>query len=515
MRERRDVRRSAAGPAGTDARRPARRRAHRRRRPGPHRPQLAAIHQHQSRRRQPCSAVHRDRHRLDPVPRRRPGARPLAGTSGRHRHHAVPQRPGGAIVARRASDSSVRRRLDNVHAAEGFDYSEESIGTNGLGTSMVEKRALLISGSQHYNDALATLACAAAPVCTPSGSVIGSISLGGPDRIGEPTDAVAHPGDRPADRGAAAQFRPAAGPGAGDVVHAVHELTAADRRDGQRIDPGQHPGTAVYRRDLARHVVGAAQQPRLGVVEHSEPAARRTRRWRWSRAGFSTGPAPTSFCTSPISNRSRGRSGRADARPPRSTADRRDGCEAPSSARRRRPRGSGRATARRNRSAENGCPANSFEHIIADAAGVTDWTAAQTLLSDGADVVLRRAENIPEVDADQLSAVVDGHRSATITGKRTNTLLITADRDRCCAPVLAILDEIGYAARTQPLASTPERIPSCSEAGPRPGRSRRAAHDVTRCAAVFCAVELAGKYDRTRRNARSLGQTGAIVGDRA
>lgn len=56
----------------------------------------------------------------------------------------------GAIVARRASDSSIRRRLDNVHAAEGFDYSEDAIGTNGLGTSMVEKRALLISGSQHY-----------------------------------------------------------------------------------------------------------------------------------------------------------------------------------------------------------------------------------------------------------------------------------------------------------------------------------------------------------------------------
>ena len=84
----------------------------------------------------------------------------------------------------------------------------------------------------------------------------------------------------------------------------------------------------------------------------------------------------------------------------------------------------------------------------------------QKLLSDGADVVLRRAEHIHEVDADQLTAVVDDHRSVTITGKRTNTLLITVDRDRCSAPVLATLDEIGYAARTQPLASTPERIPA-------------------------------------------------------
>jgi transcriptional regulator of acetoin/glycerol metabolism len=73
----------------------------------------------------------------------------------------------GKIVARRSSDSSVRRALDRVHAAEGFDYSEESVGTNGLGTSIVEKTAVYIEGSQHYNDALAGLACAAAPVFAP------------------------------------------------------------------------------------------------------------------------------------------------------------------------------------------------------------------------------------------------------------------------------------------------------------------------------------------------------------
>ena len=109
----------------------------------------------------------------------------------------------GAIVARRASDSSARRRLDNVHAAEGFDYSEDAIGTNGLGTSMVEKRALLISGSQHYNDALATLACR-------FGDRIHLARRS--DRICEPAHAFAHPGDRPADRGAAAQLRTSARP---------------------------------------------------------------------------------------------------------------------------------------------------------------------------------------------------------------------------------------------------------------------------------------------------------------
>ena len=73
-----------------------------------------------------------------------------------------------------------------MHAAEGFDYSEESIGTNGLGTSMVEKRPVFVQGSQHYNDALTALACAAAPVYTPAGLVVGSVSLGGPLEAASP-----------------------------------------------------------------------------------------------------------------------------------------------------------------------------------------------------------------------------------------------------------------------------------------------------------------------------------------
>ena len=44
---------------------------------------------------------------------------------------------GGQIVARRSSDPNELHRLDRVHAAEGFDYSEDSIGTNALGTAIV------------------------------------------------------------------------------------------------------------------------------------------------------------------------------------------------------------------------------------------------------------------------------------------------------------------------------------------------------------------------------------------
>jgi hypothetical protein len=102
---------------------------------------------------------------------------------------------------------------------------------------------------------------------------------------------------------------------------------------------------------------------------------------------------------------------------------------------------------------------NTFEQIIVEAGRRTEWARVQCVLDRGTDVVLRRAENIPEADADELAALVHGHQSVSTAEKRTNTLLVTVDRDRCCAPVLAVFDEIGYAARTEPLASTPERIP--------------------------------------------------------
>ena len=364
----------------------------------------------------------------------------------------------GAIVARRASDSSIRRRLDNVHAAEGFDYSEDAIGTNGLGTSMVEKRALLISGSQHYNDALATLACAAAPVCTPSGSVIGSISLGGPiesanplmlsltREIGQQIEERLRSSARPQDLALAMSFTRYTNSQRPTVVM-DSESILANTPGLPYIDVTSHvmlwellnshdwasSSTLILRPDettvevVARRVLDG---PCAHFVLHFADLEQVTGRSVEPTRGLRVRPLIA---------------GTAAKRPAVLVVD--------------GPAGSGRATAVESLCGER-LPGNSFEHIIADAAGATDWTAAQTLLSDGADVVLRRAELIHEVDADQLSAVVDGHRSATITGKRTNTLLITVDRDRCCAPVLAILDEIGYAARTQPLASTPERIPT-------------------------------------------------------
>lgn len=84
----------------------------------------------------------------------------------------------GQIVARRASSQCDLARLDSACAAEGFDFSEESIGTNGLGTAMNEPAAVFVRGPEHFNDALEGLACAGMGIRHPAtGRIVGSLSL--------------------------------------------------------------------------------------------------------------------------------------------------------------------------------------------------------------------------------------------------------------------------------------------------------------------------------------------------
>jgi hypothetical protein len=365
----------------------------------------------------------------------------------------------GAIVARRAGDSAARRRLDDVHAAEGFDYSEDSIGTNGLGTSMVEKRALFISGSEHYNDALATLACAAAPVCTPSGSVIGSISLGGPietanalmlsltREIGQQIEERLRSSARPQDLALAMSFtrftnsqRPtvvmdsesilANTPGLpyiGVTSHVMlwellnsHDWAASSTL---RLQPD---GTMVE--VMARRVIDG---PRVHFVLHFadlDPMAIRPLELphllgRSPEVGSPRPPKPVQAVMIV------------------------DG-----------PAGSGRTTAAETLRGDR--PADtSIEQLVVGVGDAAAWTRADQLLGMGTDVLLRRAEEVSEGEAPRLVELVAKHRSACAAGARTSVLLITVDRARCAAAMGQMFDDIAPAVSIQALSSTPERIP--------------------------------------------------------
>ncbi|MEV6644378.1 helix-turn-helix domain-containing protein [Amycolatopsis sp. NPDC051371] len=84
----------------------------------------------------------------------------------------------GRIVLRYADVRRQRDVMDRAHAAEGFDFSEQSIGTNGIGTVLVERRPVLVRGPEHYNALLEDLTCAGTPIIEPaSGRLVGTFSL--------------------------------------------------------------------------------------------------------------------------------------------------------------------------------------------------------------------------------------------------------------------------------------------------------------------------------------------------
>ncbi|MGW4591928.1 sigma-54-dependent Fis family transcriptional regulator [Amycolatopsis thermoflava] len=97
----------------------------------------------------------------------------------------------GRIVVRHAAVRRQREVMDRARAAEGFDYSERSIGTNGIGTVLVERRPVLVRGPEHYNALLEDLTCAGTPIIEPgTGRVIGSFSLACSTRDVHPLMAV-------------------------------------------------------------------------------------------------------------------------------------------------------------------------------------------------------------------------------------------------------------------------------------------------------------------------------------
>ena len=84
----------------------------------------------------------------------------------------------GRIVSRRVVDAQDERTMDRANAVEGFDFSEHALGTNGLGTPIEARGVVFVRGAEHYNDALAELACAGAPVKHPiTGRIVGSLAV--------------------------------------------------------------------------------------------------------------------------------------------------------------------------------------------------------------------------------------------------------------------------------------------------------------------------------------------------
>jgi sigma-54 dependent transcriptional regulator, acetoin dehydrogenase operon transcriptional activator AcoR len=84
----------------------------------------------------------------------------------------------GVVLDRRTGDSALRAHLDSVKLDIGFSYSEQHVGTNGIGTALEGRGPAEVFGHEHYVEHLEDLACAGAPIHDPiTGKLVGIIDL--------------------------------------------------------------------------------------------------------------------------------------------------------------------------------------------------------------------------------------------------------------------------------------------------------------------------------------------------
>ncbi|WP_188191310.1 SpoIIE family protein phosphatase [Nonomuraea sp. SYSU D8015] len=82
------------------------------------------------------------------------------------------------VLQRRGGDPELNRSLDAVCLAVGFAFAEQIAGTNGIGTTLADRRPSYVFGSEHFAACMHPFACAGAPIRDPlSGQVEGILDL--------------------------------------------------------------------------------------------------------------------------------------------------------------------------------------------------------------------------------------------------------------------------------------------------------------------------------------------------
>jgi len=70
-------------------------------------------------------------------------------------------------------------RASRVALRPGVAWSEAAIGTNAIGTALVERRPIGVHGGEHFYEPHRILTCAAAPILDPRGALVGVLDMSG------------------------------------------------------------------------------------------------------------------------------------------------------------------------------------------------------------------------------------------------------------------------------------------------------------------------------------------------
>lgn len=99
-----------------------------------------------------------------------------------HTHSMVILADASGLILSSTGDTDFINKARRVALQTGVSWNEKDMGTNAIGTSIAEQRAVIVHGGQHYVSANTFLTCSAAPISDPQGQSIGVLDISGDQR---------------------------------------------------------------------------------------------------------------------------------------------------------------------------------------------------------------------------------------------------------------------------------------------------------------------------------------------
>ncbi|KIQ19044.1 GAF domain-containing protein [Rhodococcus sp. MEB064] len=141
----------------------------------------------------------------------------------------------------RSGSPAVLDRADRLGFVDGADWSEDSVGTNAIGTALVSRSAVQIFSAEHFVRSHHAWTCASSPIKDPrTGRVLGLVDVSGPAASVHPTTLA--------------------------LIDAVSRLAESQLRE-------QHRLTLDSLRSVAAPMLAGTGRPALAVDNHGWVAA--------------------------------------------------------------------------------------------------------------------------------------------------------------------------------------------------------------------------------------------------
>jgi transcriptional regulator of acetoin/glycerol metabolism len=83
-------------------------------------------------------------------------------------------------IIRSIGEQSALKQAERLNFGPGANWSENSVGTNAIGTTLAIGSHVQVTGREHYNDGHHQWTCAASPILAPDGRPVGCLDISGP-----------------------------------------------------------------------------------------------------------------------------------------------------------------------------------------------------------------------------------------------------------------------------------------------------------------------------------------------